>query len=119
MIYLRGSRGGRPKAPDLPTDIYGGPTMADETGKVERLSPDGMHKNPAYSQLVVVSGPARTIYVGGQNAVDASGAIVGKGDITAQTAQILHNLRTALAAAGAELKDVIKFNVHIVQGQDI
>jgi hypothetical protein len=33
--------------------------------------------------VVVVEGPARTVYVGGQDSVDASGNIVGKGDIAA------------------------------------
>ena len=47
---------------------------------VHHLNPPTLHRNPAYSQAVAVSGGARTIYVGGQNAVDASGAIVGKGD---------------------------------------
>ncbi len=52
------------------------------TGSVQHLNPDGLHKNPAFSQAVVVSGSVRAIYVGGQNAVDASGQIVGKGDIS-------------------------------------
>ena len=47
------------------------------TGTVQHLTPEGMHRNPAYSQAVIVSGPARTIYIGGQNAVDATGNIVG------------------------------------------
>ena len=43
----------------------------------------GLHRNPAFTQAVVVSGPVRTIYVGGQDAVNADGQIVGKGDIAA------------------------------------
>ena len=49
----------------------------------------------------MVSGPVRTIYVGGQDAVDADGNVVGVGDLAAQTAQILRNIKVALAAAGA------------------
>jgi ABC-type hemin transport system substrate-binding protein len=49
------------------------------SGSVQYLNPDGLHKNPAYSQAVAVTGHVTTVYVGGQNAVDASGAIVGKG----------------------------------------
>ncbi len=56
-------------------------------GSVRHLNPDGLHKNPAYSQAVVVNGNVKTVYVGGQNAVDAAGAVVGKGDIGAQTEQ--------------------------------
>ena len=67
-------------------------------GQVERLNPEGLHKNPAYSQAVVTSGSLKTVYVGGQNAVDASGEVVGAGDIKLQAEQIFENLQTALAA---------------------
>lgn len=87
-------------------------------GRVEFLNPHGLHRNPAFSNVAVVSGTVRTIYVGGQNAVDAEGNIVGVGDIAAQTEQVLRNLRTALAAAGAAPEHVVKWNVLIVDGQD-
>jgi enamine deaminase RidA (YjgF/YER057c/UK114 family) len=86
---------------------------------VQHLNPDGMHKNPAYSQAIAVTGNVTTIYVGGQNAVDAAGKIVGKGDIKAQTEQVLKNVQTALAAGGAKLEHVVKWTVYIVQGQPL
>jgi enamine deaminase RidA (YjgF/YER057c/UK114 family) len=55
----------------------------------------------AFSNVAVVSGNVRTINIGGQDAVDAQGNIVGIGDIAAQTEQVLRNLQTALQAAGA------------------
>ena len=82
-------------------------------GSVQHLNPDSLHKNPAYSQAVVVTGNVRTVYVGGQNAVNAAGEIVGKGDIKAQTEQVLRNVEAALAAGGARLEHVIKWNVYI------
>lgn len=84
---------------------------------IEHLEPDGLARNPAFTQAVAVTGSVKTIYVGGQDAVDASGAVVGVGDLRAQTEQIFRNLRTALAAAGARLEDVVKWNVYIVEGQ--
>lgn len=89
------------------------------TGRVQHLNPDGLNKNPAFTNVVVVTGSAKTIYVGGQNAVDAAGNIVGKGDIRAQTEQIFKNLQTALTAGGATLEHVIKWNIYIVQGQPL
>jgi enamine deaminase RidA (YjgF/YER057c/UK114 family) len=86
---------------------------------VEHINPDDMHKNPAFTQAITVSGPAKTIYVGGQDAVDAAGNIVGKGDIEAQSAQVLENVQKVLAAAGAGLEHVVRWNVHIVQGQPL
>jgi enamine deaminase RidA (YjgF/YER057c/UK114 family) len=92
---------------------------ATQSGRVELLSPDGLVRNPAFSNVAVVSGPVRTIYVGGQDAVTADGQIVGKGDLGAQSAQILANIETALAAAGAGLEHVVKWNVFVVEGQDL
>jgi enamine deaminase RidA (YjgF/YER057c/UK114 family) len=91
---------------------------AETTGRVEFLSPDGLAKNPAFSNVVVASGNVRTIYIGGQDAVDANGRIVGIGDLGAQTEQVLRNVRTALAAAGAGPEHVVKWTVLIVEGQD-
>jgi enamine deaminase RidA (YjgF/YER057c/UK114 family) len=89
------------------------------SGRVQHLTPAGLHRNPAYSQVVVVEGNVRTVLVGGQNAVDSGGEVVGTGDIAAQAEQVLHNLETALAAGGAALENVVKWNVYIVQGQPV
>jgi enamine deaminase RidA (YjgF/YER057c/UK114 family) len=88
-------------------------------GRVKFLQPDGLIRNPAFSHAAIVSGPVRTIYIGGQDAVDADGNVVGIGDIAAQTEQVLRNLRTALTAAGAGPEHVVKWNLYIVDGQDI
>src|ERR671915_2010899 len=87
-------------------------------GRVEFLNPDGLHRNPAFSNVAVVSGSVRTMYIGGQDAVDAEGNIVGVGDLVAQTEQVLRNLRTALEAAGAGPEHVVKWNVLVAEGQD-
>lgn len=86
---------------------------------VQYLNPETLHRNPAFTNVVVVTGSAKTVYVGGQNAVDVNGAIVGKGDIKAQTEQIFKNLQAALAAGGAQLEHVIKWNIYLVQGQPL
>ncbi|HIH73742.1 MAG TPA: RidA family protein [Methanosarcina sp.] len=88
-------------------------------GQVLHINPDGLPKNPAFTNVIVVTGQAKTIYIGGQDAVDASGTIIGKGDIKQQTEQVLANLQTALKAGGAELEHIVKWNVYVVQGQDI
>ncbi|MEU8272220.1 hypothetical protein AB0B89_34345 [Sphaerisporangium sp. NPDC049002] len=36
------------------------------------INPEGLHRSPAFSQAVVVEQPTKTIYIGGQNGVDAS-----------------------------------------------
>src|SRR6266487_180488 len=88
-------------------------------GQVQYLNPDDLSKNPAFSNVITVTGPAKTIYIGGQDALDASGQIVGKGDIRQQTEQVLNNLQIALKAGGADLTNIIKWNIYVVQGHPI
>ncbi len=87
--------------------------------QIQHLNPPGLPRNPAFTQAVAVSGRHRTIYVGGQDAVDASGNIVGKGDLRAQTEQVFHNMKLVLAAAGAGLEHVVKWTLYVVQGQPL
>jgi len=84
---------------------------------VEFINPDGLHRNPAFSQIVVVPANSRTIYIGGQNSVNSFGEIIGKGDIGLQAKQIFKNLEIALSAAGARIDHVIRWNIYVVQGQ--
>lgn len=88
-------------------------------GQVQHQNPDTLHKNPAFTNVIVVTGSVKTVYIGGQNALDESGTIIGKGDFKAQTEQVLKNIQTALSAAGAQLEHVIKWNMYIVQGQPL
>jgi len=94
--------------------------MADSNqGQVAYINPEGLSRNPAFTNVITVTGPAKTVYVGGQDALDASGSIVGKGDIKLQTEQVLKNLQAALKAGGAEPEHVVKWNLYVVEGQSI
>ena len=73
----------------------------------------GLLDHPAFSQVVVASG-TRTIYVSGQVSVDESGALVGAGDLAAQTTQVMRNLGLALTAAGANYGDIVKTTTYVV-----
>lgn len=88
-------------------------------GQVQYINPKELHQNPAFTNVVTVSGPVRTVYVGGQNSVNTSGAIVGKGDFKAQSEQILKNIQAALTAGGAGLEHVVKMNIYVVHGQPL
>jgi enamine deaminase RidA (YjgF/YER057c/UK114 family) len=81
------------------------------------LNPESLVRNPAFSQAVVVEGPAKTIYVGGQNGVRSDGTVVGD-TLAEQTSQALRNVAAALAAAGATLKDVVRWNIAMVEGHN-
>jgi len=87
-----------------------------QRGEVRYINPDTRPVNPAFTNVVVVTGPVKTVYIGGQDAVSASGEIVGKGDIREQVRQVFVNLEGALEAAGAGLEHVVKWNVYVVEG---
>lgn len=77
------------------------------------LTPNGLHKNPAFSQVVTTDGDVQTVYVGGQNAVNSSREVVGIGDMQQQAVQVFKNLEIALSATGARLENIIKWSVYI------
>lgn len=86
-------------------------------GTVEYINPAGIPAH-GYTNVVVVQGSTKTVYIGGQNAVNAQGEVVGVGDLAVQTRQTLHNIDLALEAGGAKREHIIKWNVYIVQGND-
>lgn len=85
---------------------------------IRRINPDTLHRNPAFSQIVTVSGPGTTIHVGGQNAVDVDGDVIGD-DLGTQTEQALRNVLAALDAVGAAQEDVVRLSIYLVQGHDV
>ena len=96
------------------------PENASPGGSVQFLNPDNLPKSSAYTNVAVVSGAVKTIYIGAQGAFDAStGTIIGKGDIGAQTVQVMKNIEAALAAAGAGLEHIVKWNIYVTQGQPL
>lgn len=89
------------------------------SNQIQHINPDELSKSAAFSQIVTTQGNGRTIYISGQDAVNAQGIIVGKGDIAAQTEQIMGNLQIALAACGATFENLVKLSIFVVQGQDL
>ena len=98
---------------DFPNSSAGG------AGSVRYINPDSLNNNPAFTNVVVVEGNVRTVHIGGQDAINAQGEIVGKGDIVAQTEQVLANVRAALEAGGARAEHIIKWNIYVVEGQSL
>src|SRR5436305_3435914 len=82
---------------------------------VRHVNPAGMHRNPAFSQAVVVEQPAKTIYIGGQNGVDADGKVVGP-TVAEQARQAFRNLATILESEGAGLANIVYWSIAVVDG---
>jgi len=74
-----------------------------------RLTPDSLPAPTGYSHVVEV--PASSlVFISGQVALDATGELVGPGDVEAQTRQVFANLSAALDAAGVGWTEVVKLN---------
>lgn len=84
---------------------------------IRPINPDTMARPRGYSQAVCVSGDRTTLYIGGQNALDEKGGIVGT-DLLGQTRQILGNIGKILAASGGGPENIVKLGIHILHGQD-
>jgi 2-iminobutanoate/2-iminopropanoate deaminase len=65
-----------------------------------------------YSQAVKAEGN-RLLFISGMTARDKGGNIVGKGDIKAQTRQVLENIERILKKAGATFDHIVKVTVYI------
>jgi enamine deaminase RidA (YjgF/YER057c/UK114 family) len=79
------------------------------------INPEGLHRSPAFSQAVVVEQPTKTIYIGGQNGVDADGKVVGP-TVGDQASQALRNLATILESEGASLANIVHWTIAVVDG---
>ncbi|ACK69748.1 endoribonuclease L-PSP [Gloeothece citriformis PCC 7424] len=65
-----------------------------------------------YNQAIATEG--KLIFVAGQIPLDAqTGQIVGEGDITQQTTQVMKNIEAILTAAGASWENVVKTTVFL------
>ncbi len=70
-----------------------------------------------YNQAVIASG--QLIFVAGQIPLDPhTGTVVGAGDVTKQTQQVMANLEAILTAAGAKWEDVVKTTVFLADMND-
>jgi enamine deaminase RidA (YjgF/YER057c/UK114 family) len=80
-------------------------------------SADGLAPGTGYSHAVVTSG--KLAFVAGQVAVDATGALVGAGDLKAQATQALANLQRVLAALDANWGDVVRFGWYVLDATQV
>jgi len=88
------------------------------TFKIEHINPEGLFTSKAFSQAITVSGKSKTIYIGGQNAINSAGELVGDGDLELQTKQALNNIAIILASENARFADVVKLNIYLRNGCD-
>ena len=77
----------------------------------EQLPPPISH----YTDAVVAGG---WIWISGMLALDASGALLGEGDVVAQAVRVHENIKAVLEKAGAGFEDVVKVTVYLRRIED-
>jgi enamine deaminase RidA (YjgF/YER057c/UK114 family) len=82
---------------------------------IRHVNPEGLPRSPAFSQAVVVEQPTKTIYIGGQNGVDADGKVVGP-TVGEQAGQAFRNFATVLESEGASLANIVHWTIAVVDG---
>lgn len=80
---------------------------------VTRMTVNGLTPPPGYAHTAIVETGERLVFLAGAVPLDPHGHLVGEGDPTAQTHQVLRNLTTALHTAGTDLPHVIATTVYV------
>jgi enamine deaminase RidA (YjgF/YER057c/UK114 family) len=84
---------------------------------ITAVRPRTLPKPTGYSYAMEVR-HGRVVFVAGQVAMNASGAIVGRGDLVAQFRQTCSNLQAVINAAGGDMDDFVKLTIYVLDVAD-
>lgn len=77
------------------------------------LQPPGLLEVPGLTQIIVATG-TRHVFISGQTPLTEDGTLVGEGDLLAQAKAVFANLLTCLEAVGAEVADLARTTMYVV-----
>ena len=92
--------------------------MGEANLEINYINPENMVTPRGYSHAITVKGNNKTVYIGGQNAINGHGELIGKNDLKKQTEQVLTNIEKILETTGAKFENIVKFNIYIRQGEN-
>ena len=81
--------------------------------KKQIVSPKLPRPSGHFSHATAISARGTFVFISGLVSRGADGAIVGVGDIEAQTRQVCENLKAAVEAAGGALDDICRVDVYV------
>ena len=92
--------------------VAGTSAQAQASSNLTFSNPPGLSSpRVAYSHVVEVNSPHRTVYIAGQTGVSASGKIAE--GFRAQAVQVMENLKIALLSVGGDFEHVVKLNSYL------
>jgi 2-iminobutanoate/2-iminopropanoate deaminase len=94
-------------------------TAAAEAQEPRFLNPPSLPASRGYTQVVDVPPGHRLVYLSGQVPLDSTGALRGGSDFRSQAKQVFENLRSGLAAVGADFNDVVKLNFYVTDVRNL
>jgi enamine deaminase RidA (YjgF/YER057c/UK114 family) len=77
------------------------------------INPPELFDPPGFSHVAVASGQ-RLVFVAGQTAIAPDFAVIGEGDLAAQTRASMECVGIALRAAGADWDNVVRRTIYTV-----
>ena len=77
----------------------------------ELVNPPGLHPAPGFSHVAIASG-TKVVHFAGQVALAPDFALVGEGNLEAQTRAAMENLKVAMNAAGVGWGDVVRRTIY-------
>ena len=80
--------------------------------KKDILNPPSLPRPSGYSNGILTEG-GRVLFLAGQIGMGPEGNIASPGDLVAQFAQALFNLRAVVEAAGGTMTDIVKLNLYV------
>ena len=80
---------------------------------IEAFNPPTVWQPFGAFSMAAIEGNGRIVHLKGQVALDRDGHIVGKGDMRAQTRQVLENIQEVLAAVGGRMEDVLSLTHYV------
>jgi 2-iminobutanoate/2-iminopropanoate deaminase len=92
---------------------------AAEAQEPRFLNPPSLPPSRGYTQVVDVPPGHRLVYLSGQVPLDSTGALRGGSDFRSQAKQVFENLRSGLAAVGADFDDVVKLNFYVLDVRNL
>jgi enamine deaminase RidA (YjgF/YER057c/UK114 family)/quinol monooxygenase YgiN len=85
---------------------------------ISYFNPSDLPPSPYYSHSAALNS-GRLVFVSGQAPLDATGKLVGRGDVRQQAEQVFANLRRALQAAGADVADLLNIETYYLNRADL
>src|SRR5579872_4999955 len=79
---------------------------------MERIRLDGILAEPI-SHFTDAVRAGDTLWISGMIAVDATGSMIGVGDVVEQTEQVFRNIEAVLRATGSSFAQVVKVVVYL------